>query len=107
MGPPEKSYWVPLKNMPPRAPPKTPPPRVRADALRDVLLLPSPSLVHHTHPQASFRGRAGACARQFRALRIGRQGDSVQQWNCPTQAKKQLEWATREPDHCKGGSWKT
>src|ERR1700674_1180829 len=45
-------------------------PRVRADALRDVLLLPSSALVHHTHPQASFRSRAGACARQFRALRL-------------------------------------
>lgn len=43
--------------------------RVRADALRDVLLLPSPSLVHHTHPQASFRDRARGCARQIRALR--------------------------------------
>src|SRR6202521_5971069 len=44
--------------------------RVWPESLHHVLLLPSPSLVDHTHPQASFRGRAGACARQFRPLRL-------------------------------------
>ena len=48
--------------------------RVRPDSLRDVLLLPSSSLVYHTHLQASFRGRAGACAPQFRALRVRLRG---------------------------------
>src|SRR5208283_1753061 len=45
-------------------------PSVRADSLRDLRLLPSPSLVQHTHPQASLRGRARAGASQLRAVRL-------------------------------------
>src|SRR5579863_9291387 len=43
-------------------------PRVRTDSLRDLLLLPSPLLVQHRHPQASFRSRAGAGAPPPRPL---------------------------------------
>ena len=29
----------------------------------------------------------------------GQLGDYVRQWNCPTQAKTRLEWATRPSEH--------
>ncbi len=75
-------------------------PSVRSDSLRNLLLLPSSTLVHDSHPQTSFRGRArapGASASSFasttdypgmtdfgevRSRWLGRAGLVVLAWPC-------------------------
>jgi hypothetical protein len=95
----------------------------RAESFRHILLLPSPSVVHHrrkpTNLRVSLRARAaqfqasglgvrrhaGACsppAQRTTTGYVGRCAEIVEARsiaafasNCPTQAKSGLEWATR------------
>jgi hypothetical protein len=80
----------------------------RAESFRHVLLLPSPPLADHRRKPPNLRVSVGARAAPFQAsgLRVRSHAGAcspsaqrtttgyVQRWNCPTQAKGRLEWAT-------------
>src|SRR5436305_14859729 len=84
----------------------------RAESFRHFLLLPSPLVVHHGRKPTNLRVSLGAGAAQVQTsgLRVRSHARAcsspaqrtatgyVQRWNCPTQAKRRLEWATR-PAH--------
>src|ERR1700676_3539994 len=78
------------------------------ESFRHFQLLPSPSVVDHGRKPANLRVSLGAGAAQFQAsgLRVRSHAGAcsspaerttreyVQRSNCPTQAKRRLEWAT-------------
>ena len=80
----------------------------RAESFRHFLLLPSPSGVHHRCEPTNLRVGFGAGAAWLQTLRLWLRSHAgacsssaqrtaagyIQRWNCPTQAKIGLEWAT-------------
>src|ERR1700682_5749679 len=80
----------------------------RAKSFRHFLLLPSPPVVYHGCKPTNLRLSLGAGAAQFQASRLRVRSHAgacsspaerttreyVQRSNCPTQAKRRLEWAT-------------
>src|SRR5580704_725548 len=78
--------------------------RQRAESFRYFLLLPSPPVIYHGRKTTNLRVSfgAGAAGLQTSGLRV--RGDAgacsspaqrTSTGNCPTQAKRRLEWATR------------
>ena len=79
-------------------------------SFRHILLLPSPSLIYNRRKLPNLRVGVGAGAPQLPTLRVRIRSHAgacppttqrtatgcVQRWNCPTQAKRRLEWATRD-----------
>ena len=93
-------------------------PKIRAASFCDLLLLPATRILYFSSGEAHVRARLGARATQFWALRLwlcghartpssasqragaanprpGQRAGFAPVCNCPTQAKRRLEWTTR------------
>src|ERR1700722_13790465 len=76
----------------------------RAESFRYFLLLPSPSVIYHGRKTTNLRVSfgAGAAGLETSGLRVCGDGGAspspaqrTTTGDCPTQAKRRLEWATR------------